>query len=615
MRQLIILSAILISFNSLFAQADLYVSNGSFVYVDGDGFADGDPAIAPIYVTNDIDLEANGYVYLRDDAQLLQGNSIGNSGLGRLSVFQNGTVHQWAYNYWCSPVGNVFQSDGITPLDNSTNNPFKASNQLFDFTGDPNPALNPITSTAATFINGYDGISSPLQISNRWIYTYDPGTVYSEWDFEGEIGDVDSGYGFTMKGTSGSGNNQLYDFRGKPNNGTITTAVLNGEQTLVGNPYPSAIDARAYIWDAINRNSISGTLYYWEQDLSVTSHYIADYVGGYATYTINELGTLATYTPATFNTHNPDGTINTVGPTRTSLKNIFRYIPIGQGFMVEGNSAANTSVRTTNAMRMYVKEGAQSEFFRTTENNSSVSYDAFIYNEDGLQIIPDDYKRFRLNIDFNETYTRQLLHNFHDTATDGFDYGLESKSPSNLDSDAYWILDDESYVAQAHNFDVDLRIPVVVNIAEQQPLRFRLFDVQNFDNQPIYLHDIDNELYVNLRDQDYNLNLPVGEYTERFEITFTDDSTLSNETVLSSDFLVFQDNNNSQLTIKNPNSLSINSVALFDVSGKQIFNKVDLDIQDTYTFSTKNLSDGIYMTVLHLDHNNTLSKKVVIKNK
>jgi hypothetical protein len=613
MRKLIVLFSVLVSINCLFAQADLFVSNGSFVYVDGDGFIDGDPTIAPIYVTNDIDMEANGLVYLRDGAQLLQGNNTGNSGLGRLSVFQNGTVHNWAYNYWCSPVGNVFQTDGTTPLDNSVNNPFKALNQLFDFIGDPNPDLNPITSTAATFTTNYDGVSSPLLISSRWIYTYDPGTVYSEWDFASDVGDVTTGYGFTMKGTSGSGNNQLYDFRGKPNNGTITAAVLNGEQTLVGNPYPSAIDARAYIWDAVNRNSINGTLYFWEQDLTVTSHYIAQYVGGYATYTINEFATLGTFTPAPFNTHNPDGTINTPGSSSTSLKRLYRYIPIGQGFMVEGNSGANTTVRTTNAMRIYVKEGAQSEFFRTAENNS-VSYDEFTYNEDGLQIIPDDYKRFRLNVDFNETYTRQLLHNFHDTATDGFDYGLESKSPSNLDSDAYWTLNDEEYVAQAHAFDLDLRIPVVINIDEQQPLRFRIFDVQNFDDQPIYLHDIENDLYVNLRTQNYNLNLPEGNYSDRFEITFTNEDTLSNEHVTISDFLIFQDNNNSLLTIKNPNSIVINSVTLFDVSGKQIFNAADLINQDTYTFSTKNLSDGIYVTVLSLDTNDSVSKKVVIKN-
>ncbi|WP_033960554.1 T9SS type A sorting domain-containing protein [Psychroserpens jangbogonensis] len=600
--------------NFTLAQADLFVSSGSFIFVDGSGFTSA-PNVAPLYVTDDISLNTNGFIYLRNQAQLIQGNNIGNSGLGRLSVFQNGTVHNWAYNYWCSPVGNVFEDDGTTPLNNSVNNPFKAFNQLFDFIGDPDPALNPITSNPATFITGYNGVSTPLQISNRWIYTFNPGTVYSEWDYIAHLGNANPGYGFTMKGTSGSGNNQLYDFRGKANNGTMTTSVLNGELTLVGNPYPSAMDARAYIWDSTNRNSISGTLFFWEQDLSVNSHYLAQYVGGYATYTINELATLESFISATFDTYNADGTTLATGPSSTSSKRVYRYIPIGQGFMIEGNSA-NTTARTNNAMRIFVKKGGtQSEFFRTTEN-TTISYDDLIYNEDGLQIIPDDYKRFRINIDFNETYTRQLLHNFHQSATSDFDYGLESKSSSSIDSDGYWVLNDEAYVAQAHDFSIDLRIPVVVKLSENQPLRFRIFDIQNFDDsQPIYLHDTETNLYVDLRQQNYGLNLDQGVYDNRFVITFSNEDTLSNEEVTVSDFIVFQDNNNSQLTIKNPNSISINKVTLFDVSGKQVFNATDLDHQDTYRFSTKNLSDGIYVTVISLDNNNTLSKKLVIKNK
>jgi hypothetical protein len=59
------------------------------------------------------------------------------------------------------------------------------------------------------------------------------------------------------KGTSGTNtttvnwvqNNpgeQRYDFRGKPNDGTISITVLNLQFTLTGNPYPSAIDLSAF---------------------------------------------------------------------------------------------------------------------------------------------------------------------------------------------------------------------------------------------------------------------------------------------------------------------------------------------------------------------------------
>ena len=50
-----------------------------------------------------------------------------------------------------------------------------------------------------------------------------------------------------------------------------------------------------------------------------------------------------------------------------------------------------------------------------------------------------------LNVDFtvNEAqYTRQLVLNFHDSATAGFDYGLELIRNESSTSDAYFSLDE-----------------------------------------------------------------------------------------------------------------------------------------------------------------------------
>ena len=119
-----------------------------------------------------------------------------------------------------------------------------------------------------------------------------------------------------MKGTSGSdatvphtgagqnnaGSRQRYDFRGKPNDGTITNAVLAGNFTLIGNPYPSAIDLNAFLNDPVNAAVIDGRALFWEQ-AAVNSHMLNQYQGGYGIYTPG-----TGYTPADFWSYNGNGT-------------------------------------------------------------------------------------------------------------------------------------------------------------------------------------------------------------------------------------------------------------------------------------------------------------------
>ncbi|PNQ72294.1 hypothetical protein C1T31_12120 [Hanstruepera neustonica] len=582
--------------------AQLSVRNNAYVYVNN----------MALYVEDDVNIEENtAYIYLRNGSQLLQGSgTTGNSGQGRLSVFQTGTSNTYMYNYWCSPVGINSGSAGNTVFTPNVNFFYETA--------------APISSSPFGFITGYNGTTT--QIANYWLYTFTgttaPPNDYQDWEGLGAgpgslatgglaNGTLASGYGFTMKGNPSGA--QKYDFRGRPNNGTITTTLNANRETLVGNPYPSAIDARDFIHDTNNAAIIdSGTLSFWEQDpTQSTSHVLINYVGGYATYTIDVTGTVETFTPATFDTYNVDGTLNTTGGGSTSGKNVYRYIPIGQGFMVKGNGTGGT-LRTTNAMRVFQKEAPTlSEFFRVGDNGRTENQ----YNEEGMFMMPDGYKRFRLNIDFDDTYTRQLTQNFHHTATAGEDYGLETISPARLSSDVYWPNNDKAYNAQAFSFDVALHIPLVLNINRSQLVRFRLFDIQNFDeSQPIYLHDMDNDLYVDLRTQNYELNLDAGNYANRFEITFTSNA-LSTEDISIDDFTVYQNNNLSELHVLNPNQREVKSINLFDVNGKQLFTKVDLPIAPKYEYSTKHLSEGVYIVKITFESGQDLSKKIIVANK
>jgi hypothetical protein len=616
--RLLILLAIALASN---AYAQLTVRNSSFIFVDGSGFTD-TAGVAPLFVTDEVNLvEADSKIYLRNEAQLIQGGTAENSGLGQLSTYQRGTVSQYNFNYWCSPVGN-------TTANTTTNTNFIPDNNIYGRDG-----ADLISSTIAPYTSSLDGTANPFVISNRWIFSYDVGGVYSDWNYIGSNGSSTlPGFGFTMKGVSGTdvnnnsvGNNQLYDFRGKPNSGEIIIPVLAPvagvpQFTLTGNPYPSALDARDFFHlDPENQLAIAGTgsgaLLFWEQNSS--SHEIASYIGGYALYTIDTSG-LVSYVPAPWTTY--DGAGAEVGGIGSSPNNTpgvnapGRYLPIGQGFMIEGATTNNVYFRNT--YREFWKESSgNSHFFRQNNSPSSDNNDNSVV--DNGNELPNDYMRFRVLFDIEHNsnfFSRELLVNMVDYATDSYDYGMEAKLPEVLPSDAYFTYDNIPFGILAVPFLEERRIPLTIKVDHQQNVRFRVYALQNFDeSQPIYLHDIDADLYIDLRTQNYSITLPAGVYDSRFEITFQAE-TLSTNEITDESFTVFQNTKESILTILNPNGIAIQSVSLFDISGKIVISETRIGNQLDYHYSTKSMSDGVYVASITTDDNQVISKKVIIKN-
>ncbi|WP_299549619.1 T9SS sorting signal type C domain-containing protein [Seonamhaeicola sp.] len=580
--------SLLLLFISHVLYAQLSVRNDNFIFADD----------ALIFVEDDINLnETNSRIYLRNEAQVIQGTgTTGNSGIGELSVYQEANVDAYEYNYWCAPIG-----------DKTSNN----SNNLFGISL-LNDATGLITSTPATYnsSSNYNGTSSPLNIEPYWIWKFVASDNYSHWVHVRSLTTINPGEGFTMKGTNGSGSAQQYDFRGKPNNGTISTDVLNNQYTLTGNPYPSAMDAVSYIHDTENAAVITGVLYYWEQDPNINSHNITDFQGGYATYTISSDGLTETFISAVFNTYNSDGSINTSN-TGTGSKTARRYIPIGQGFMVEGT--ATGTVKAKNSHRVYIKESdANSEFFKIKNTKKSSKS----YTEDRFSIIPNDYKRFRLNIDFNNTYTRQLVQTFNREATSGFDYGLEiNVNPDELlNSDAYFKSGENLYLGEALSFDENLKIPLYLDVQNKMSVRIRIADIQNFDaSQPIFVLDTENNTFTNLRSGDFEIELRPGNYDNRFEIVFSQQSlsTIENEHVA---LKVFQDNQRSLLRISNPGQQDIKSVCIYDISGKKIFKRRKWPKSKEHKVSTNSYSNGVYIVKIVLKDRQLFTKKVVVTN-
>ncbi|MFY0604652.1 MAG: T9SS type A sorting domain-containing protein [Flavobacteriaceae bacterium] len=235
------------------------------------------------YLEFDEDFILDGEIRLSGDAQLIQTHTgLSNvQGTGKIYKDQQALVPTiYRYHYWSSPVRE-------TGLDT-----YRLGEVMFDGEDptDETSVPQPITWTAS--LNGADGSGSlpssytPITISNHWIYTNlnDPGDG-SQWVRQRQIGAIERGQGFSMKSTGVVGQN--YTFVGTPNDGSLTFNFGGaGETSLLGNPYPSALDITDFI--NANTNSIDGTLYFWEhtgEDASSTAtegHIQAGYQGGYS---------------------------------------------------------------------------------------------------------------------------------------------------------------------------------------------------------------------------------------------------------------------------------------------------------------------------------------------
>lgn len=594
MKNLLITLQILFTANCF---AQLYVSSNSYLYVKD----------RVLFVTQDVNLQNNGFLYLRNESQLLQGTtgSSTNRGQGNVSVFQEGTSDNFDYNYWCSPIGNASSSLG---------------NENFGIT----MTHRPTTLTASTqaialpYDNNANGTSVPLQIASRWIWKFINSSSYSQWIYAGGNGaTISPGQGFTMKGTSGSdpldieGNGilnnpggsgaQRYDFRGKPNDGNINVTVALNNSTLTGNPYPSALNVNAFLLDPTNI-ACNGNAYYYEQDKTVNSHLVAQYRGGYGTYSPISLISDGVYVAATFNTFNQDGSFNSVGPSSGSTYKR-KFAPIGQGFMIFGAATGNVTLK--NSHRAYYKKSDVLSDFERSSNNAQAINDT----------ISSPVSHLKINTIFNNEFTRQIALVFLPEATDGVDRGIDAKNMNDdLPTDTYFFLDNSPYLIQGVAFDINKKIMLGLKSQNNATFKFYIAETINFDeNQDVFIHDILNNSYHNIKTGNYEITLPTGVYNDRFEVTFTD-STLGNAENTIKDFRITQSNPLETMTVLNPNLFTIQSVALYDITGKQILFSDNLATNQNYTFSTSGMAQGVYILKIKTSDNLQFSQKVIISN-
>ncbi|WP_430411227.1 GEVED domain-containing protein [Kordia sp.] len=590
-----------------------------FAFTAGSGFG----------VHNSWYTEVDGVLKLNGESQLIQQthSDLATSSAGYIERDQQGTASRYTYNYWSSPVSVINTT--------SNNLDFTLGGVFLDGTTPASPAA--ITWTADE--NGIVG--PPITLSTRWIYKFVNGADedYNAWQFVRNTGAISPGEGYTMKGTSATAaerEEQNYVFRGKPNNGDITVSPLGDTNLyLVGNPYPSALDADLFIEDNPN---MEGTIYFWEHWGGGT-HTLLDYQGGYATYASMGPG-MGVGTPAMSHP--------ALGAAGSGEKTPKRYIPVGQGFFVQGDNNAGNGVTTTvefnNSQRLFIPEYISifefSTFVRGTNDDPSLDVGTSVIPEnenrttthtdvsaedDDTVTLDDIYEEYNIVKDYREKirlgYTnpqgfhRQIVVVSHREASDAVVRGEEGESIYVASDDMYWYLENDEYVIQTINKFHNSREIALGFVSENGGTgTINIDQLENIDSSlEIYIKDLLNGTTHDLKAGNFNITLPAGETNDRYALVFQPENTLSvNDQILQNGITMYTDTETEEIVITNNTDIQLEGIDMHTILGQQILSLKDGMNQNTIRIPINDKASGIYIISIYSEKGK-ISKKLVVQ--
>ncbi|WP_196894035.1 T9SS type A sorting domain-containing protein [Aureivirga marina] len=515
-----------------------------------------------LYVENEIQLD--GDIRLLGDAQIIQ-NHTGNkqvSGNGNLYV-QRKSKHgtKFSIQYLSSPVSIAgTTSHDVTDVLHTGGN--------YDM----------------TLYGGYEGITaisthpdyaytqdpygasvSPLQLSDYWFWKFVNGATFDDWKLVRESAvTVNAGEGFSIKGP---GRKETYVFIGTPNDGIITSTIGAGNESLLGNPYPSVIDGHEFLKDNLSprvaQDVIDGTLYFWDQ-ISASGHGISSYEGGFAT-----LNLLTSVKAVHINS----------GAALTGAKTPKRFIPIGQGFFVKGSANGGT-ITFKNSQRTFKTEASdETTLFRTSEDDLAV-----------LKLSLGHYT------DNAELANRQIAIGFKNGLTENHEQGYDSEMIDEQPTDFYSKFEgnEKKYViAGISKFSFDKEIPLVVKAEKDGVYEFKM-DEKVGISAKVYLKDKELQTTFELTEVSLEFILEQGVYKNRFSIVFEEESTLNVEDLDLENTKVYFSENSQELIVQT--SLKLQGIKMYNLLGQKILEEFPKAKEEIYTIPiSKNIHSGVYI--------------------
>ncbi|MFK7781032.1 T9SS sorting signal type C domain-containing protein [Psychroserpens sp.] len=530
-------------------------------------------------IQDNIDIQGTGSLIVQDDANLIQVNDTPPApNSGDITLNRNADIRLLDYVYWSSPVQNFDVSDVY-----GANTP---TNRIYQWT--------PTTAT------GYLSMPGNVPI------------IVGDWDLT-TSGNMSLGKGYAVRGPNGHTagvSTATASFDGVANNGVITQGISSGNYSgggllynpygadnlavtplddnwnLIGNPYPSAIDADTFLMLPSN-NIIEGSVHIWTHGTAIGTGNGDSF---YDDYTF-------TYSDSDYITYNISGSSY---PNET----FGGEIASGQGFFVlalNDNETGNVTFNNSMRSRTY----SNTAFYRNAENDENVT------STNNLE-----RHRIWLNIADQNGSASNTMVGYIEGATQQKDrlYDAFSREVNSLN--IYSKINDERMVIQGRSlpFDEYDQVPLGTVIPQAGEYTIAISKVDGLfldDNQNIYLEDTQTGTIHNLRATPYTFTeTEATDYEERFILRYTNEA-------LSIDDVEFTNVNiiapKGDYIKVNSERTPIESIVIYDLLGRALISKNAVD-KTEFIINNHNLSNGAYIVEVTLTSGQTKTQKVILKD-
>jgi uncharacterized delta-60 repeat protein len=436
---------------------------------------------------------------------------------------------------------------------------------------------------------------SPNTLSDKF---FSFNSVANDWQQENPLTIMEQGKGYIIRGpenylTQTGFSTYEASFRGIPNNGIMTSPIgVSGSSNLIGNPYPSALDADSFL--IFNKELIDGTLYFWTHNTDIALNTPNPGSGTYA------------YSSDDYASYNLTGGVATRKASESSIKYgaVNTFIPSGK--IASGQSFFTTSIATgtvffKNSMRVGVDgiTGDNSQFFKLKTSLKS-------------NIILEK-NRVWLNLSNNQGAFKQTLVGYITGGTDDYERMFDGESfDGNEFVDFYSVCQGKNLVIQGRGLPFNLSDTVQLGYSANFSGLLAI-DVDQVDgelvDQSIFLEDKERDIIHNLTLKPYEFLTERGTFNDRFVLRYTDNTLGLTDVEVTLQNQVLVSNKNKEVKVNSSSEL-IDKVVIYDMSGIQIYKNTNVNNKDV-VIRNMQLAKQVLLVKVVLQDGRSITKKVI----